>query len=174
MVRKDNYSPWHELFLNLFHACHNHFILQEHIFTGHNPPSILYTVFPHIVSVETILFWLWPYVLWPLITVHKCAESIQGRKLFKGGNYKRKYGIWECTELVNLNALQSIVVLRASDYLVLFRAEIGFRTLSMVQTVALKKCWHGRGRGENVWIKTDNVNYGWPPWQNLQSYYVLL
>ena len=23
----------------------------------------LHTVFPHIVSAETILFWLWPYVL---------------------------------------------------------------------------------------------------------------
>ena len=36
----------------------------------------------YLVSVETILFWLWPYVLWPLITVHKCAETIQGRKLY--------------------------------------------------------------------------------------------
>ena len=26
------------------------------------------------------------------MTVHKCAETIQGRKLFKGGNYMRKYG----------------------------------------------------------------------------------
>ena len=24
--------------------------------------------------------------------VHKCVETIQGRKLFKGGNYMRKYG----------------------------------------------------------------------------------
>ena len=55
-------------------------------------PKIPDTVFPHIVSAETILFWLWPYVLWPLISVHKCAETIQGRKLFKGGNYMRKYG----------------------------------------------------------------------------------
>ena len=31
------------------------------------------------------------YRLWPLISVHKCAETIQGRKLFKGGNYMRKY-----------------------------------------------------------------------------------
>ena len=50
------------------------------------------TVFPHIVSAEAILFWIFPYVLWPLITVHKCAETIQGRKLFMGGNYMRKYG----------------------------------------------------------------------------------
>ena len=28
------------------------------------------------------------------MTVHKSAETIQGRKLFKGGNYMRKYGIW--------------------------------------------------------------------------------
>ena len=53
------------------------------------------TVFPHIVPAETILFWIWPYVLWPLVTVHKCAETIQGRKLFKGGKYMRKYGIWK-------------------------------------------------------------------------------
>ena len=35
------------------------------------------TVFPRIVSAETILFWIWPYVLWPLVTVHKSAETIQ-------------------------------------------------------------------------------------------------
>ena len=44
------------------------------------------TVFPRIVSAETILFWIYPYELWPLITVHTGAETIQGRKLFKGGN----------------------------------------------------------------------------------------
>ena len=43
------------------------------------------TVFPHVVSAETILFLLWPYVLWPLINV---------RKLFKGGNYSRAETIW--------------------------------------------------------------------------------
>ena len=40
------------------------------------------TVFSRIVSAESILFWIWPYVLWPLITVHKSADTIQGRKLF--------------------------------------------------------------------------------------------
>ena len=49
--------------------------------------SLLHTVFPHIVSAETILFWLWLYVLWPLITVHKCAETIQGRKLYEEIRY---------------------------------------------------------------------------------------
>ena len=29
----------------------------------------------------------------PKVTVHKGAETIQGRKLFKGGNQMRKYGI---------------------------------------------------------------------------------
>ena len=52
-----------------------------------------HTVFPHIVSAENIHFWIWPYVLWPLDTVHKCAETIQGRKLFTGRNYMRKYGM---------------------------------------------------------------------------------
>ena len=28
-----------------------------------------------------------------MVTVHTGAETIQGRKLFKGGNYMRKYGI---------------------------------------------------------------------------------
>ena len=51
--------------------------------------SFWYTLFPPIVSAETILFWIWPYVLWPLVTIHKSAETIQGRKLFKGGNYSR-------------------------------------------------------------------------------------
>ena len=50
------------------------------------------TVYPRIVSAETILFWIWPYALWPLATVHKSAETIEGRKQFKGGNYSRKYG----------------------------------------------------------------------------------
>ena len=44
---------------------------------------ILHTVYPRIVSAETILFWIWPYVLWPLLTVHKIAETIQGRKLYE-------------------------------------------------------------------------------------------
>ena len=33
-------------------------------------------------------------VLWPLVTVHKSVETIQGRKLFKSGNYSRKYSIY--------------------------------------------------------------------------------
>ena len=61
------------------------------------------TVFPHIVSAETILFWIFPYVLWPLITVHKCVETIQGRKLFKGGNYSRAETIWGNTVVSSLN-----------------------------------------------------------------------
>ena len=47
------------------------------------------TIFPHIVSTETTFFAFGN----PEVTVHKGAETIQGRKLFKGGNYMRKYGI---------------------------------------------------------------------------------
>ena len=77
------------------------------------------TVFPHIVSAETILFWLWPYVLWPLVTVHKCAETIQGRKLFKGGNYMRKYGTyiirfdkWITFQLINYTTQYDMIKLK--------------------------------------------------------------
>jgi hypothetical protein len=31
-----------------------------------------------------------PQYIMPKVTVHKCAETIQGRKLFKGGNYSRE------------------------------------------------------------------------------------
>ena len=41
------------------------------------------TVFPQIVSFLNLT----------LCTVTKGAETIQGRKLLKGGNYMRKYGI---------------------------------------------------------------------------------
>ena len=43
-------------------------------------------------SSETILFWIWKskgHSIRPKVTVHKCAETIQERKLFKGGNYMR-------------------------------------------------------------------------------------
>ena len=52
-------------------------------------PKNQHTVFPHIVS--SLEWFSHIYVLWPLITVHKTAETIQGRKLFKGRNYSRKY-----------------------------------------------------------------------------------
>ena len=54
---------------------------------------IIVTVFPHIVSTETLLFQRSQDIR-PKVTVHKCAETIQGRKLFKGGNYMRKYGTY--------------------------------------------------------------------------------
>ena len=49
--------------------------------------NIMFTVFPQIVSVETIFF---EYVQ---VTVYESEETIQGRKLFKGGNYSWKYRI---------------------------------------------------------------------------------
>ena len=41
---------------------------------------------------DVVYGWSLMYCVWPLITVHTGAETIQGRKLFKGGNYSRKYG----------------------------------------------------------------------------------
>ena len=61
--------------------------LRDLVFKGFFWMIFWYTVFPHIVSAETILFWLWPYVLWPLVTVHKSAETIQGRKLYEEIRY---------------------------------------------------------------------------------------
>ena len=43
----------------------------------------------------------------PRVTVHKCAETIQGRKLFKGGNYVRKYGIWLKFLFITLHQLRN-------------------------------------------------------------------
>ena len=71
------------------------------IHTGIHSKSFMHvTIFPHIVSAETILFWIWK--LQP-IQIPSCQnisiftafaeETILGRKLFKGGNFMRKYGI---------------------------------------------------------------------------------
>ena len=53
----------------------------------HDATKIPDTIFPRIVSAETIFFLIWPYVLWPLVTVHKSVETIQGRKLFSELRY---------------------------------------------------------------------------------------
>ena len=60
------------------------------------------TVFPWIVSVETIFFWKWKMwkfsysfrimAIFYFINWIVAAETIEGGKLFKGGNYLRKYG----------------------------------------------------------------------------------
>ena len=34
-------------------------------------------------SAETILTWIWPYVLWPLVTGHTDAETIRGNTVLK-------------------------------------------------------------------------------------------
>ena len=49
----------------------------------------------------------------PKVTVHKGAETIQGRKLFKGGNYMRKYGI---QKNANINVYFSKKVLVVSGF----------------------------------------------------------
>ena len=51
--------------------------------------ALIMRVFSQVLSAETIFFWIWPYLLWPLVTVHKSAETIQGRKLFAEIRYFR-------------------------------------------------------------------------------------
>ena len=45
----------------------------------------------------------------PKVTVNKGAETIQGRKLFKGGNYMRKYGMWKMFMSQNVHILDTNV-----------------------------------------------------------------
>ena len=50
-----------------------------------------------------------------MVTVHTGAETIQGRKLFKGGNYMRKYGICrrfkaDLNRHLNFNFLVKIIL----------------------------------------------------------------
>ena len=61
------------------------------------------TVFPPIVSLETTVFWKWRMwkfsysfcimAIFYFINQIVATETIQRGKLFKGGNYLRKYGI---------------------------------------------------------------------------------
>ena len=50
---------------------------------------VLHIVIPQIVSTETILF-----EFGFMYSIHKSGETIQGRRLFKGRNYWRKYGLY--------------------------------------------------------------------------------
>ena len=48
----------------------------------------VYTIFPHIVSAEIIRFWIWKskghtQYIRPKVSVNRCAETIQGRKLYE-------------------------------------------------------------------------------------------
>ena len=63
------------------------------------------TVFPHIVSAKTILFLIWKL---QQIQIHSCRNML--RKLFKCGNYMRKYGIYilKIADQINF-AAQSIL-----------------------------------------------------------------
>ena len=45
----------------------------------------------------------------PKVTVHKRAETIQGRKLFKGGNYMRNYGSCRNSLIIYVKALFDII-----------------------------------------------------------------
>ena len=66
-------------------------------------------VFSQIVSAETILFWKWK--MWKFLYSFRimaifffinwivATETIQGGKLFKGGNYSRIYGMYFCNKI---------------------------------------------------------------------------
>ena len=66
------------------------------------------TIFSHIVSAETILFWTWKskgHSASGPKSQYKCAETIQGRKLQGRKLQGRKYGMWTLSEFVlNKNA----------------------------------------------------------------------
>ena len=51
----------------------------------------------------------------PKVTVLKGAETIQGRKLFKGGNYMRKFGIHLFYQDINIDSLVNHVTMTVSD-----------------------------------------------------------
>ena len=102
--------------------------------------SDLTTIFPPIVSAETSLLWKWKMwkfsysfcvtVIFYFINWIVAAETIEGGKLFKGGNYSRKYGNlkWPSVGLLtvfhlssnSLNILINVVDLSKIPYLVSF------------------------------------------------------
>ena len=45
----------------------------------------------------------------PKVTIHKGVETIQGRKLFKGGNYMRKYGSFRGNYSRNYGIRQNVL-----------------------------------------------------------------
>ena len=55
--------------------------------------TLVLTVFPHIVSAETIHYYFLDLKIQrsqykrPKVTVHKCAETIQGRELYEEIRY---------------------------------------------------------------------------------------
>ena len=68
------------------------------------------TVFLQLVSEETILFWIWPYVLWPNM-----------QNLFKGGNYSRtktihRNTVWTVTFVLNYWFCSYINMCQCSDF----------------------------------------------------------
>ena len=40
----------------------------------------------------------------PKVIVHKCEETIQERKLFKGENYMKKYGIFKKNDVTQIDS----------------------------------------------------------------------
>ena len=82
---------------NVQEFCHHLLRILKSIFLSDYPSRIsvdknrrilekfwleVFTVFPQILSTETILFWIWPYVHKYKCGNHSRAETIQGWKVF--------------------------------------------------------------------------------------------
>ena len=59
-----------------------------------------YTVFLRIVSAETIVFWIWPYLLWPFALCIMTFGFPNSKNNSFRGNYMRKYGIFQFKKMV--------------------------------------------------------------------------
>ena len=69
-----------------------YFLIKKEVLSARGLTDWL-TVFPNIVSYSFLNLEIQrSQYIRSKVTVHKGAETIQGRKLFKGGNYMRKYG----------------------------------------------------------------------------------
>ena len=81
----------------------------------HRVNIVGYTVFPQIVSAETVLFWRWKmwkfsysfpqygnFLLHELNTCRGRGDTIWKRQLFNWGNYSRKYGKCVCRKYLLL------------------------------------------------------------------------
>ena len=76
------------------------------------------TVFPHIVSAETILFWIWKSKGYS--KQGQRSQYINVQKLFKGGNYMRKYG--NCILIILRSCQKMTICFRINLYFLIVKA----------------------------------------------------
>ena len=82
--------------LTEFNTAHNRRITMIGIFKI----LVWFTVFPRMISAETILFWIWPYLLWPFVTVHKSEESIRGNAVCFGSRVNSRLVLYSVPILI--------------------------------------------------------------------------